>query len=276
MKSMKNWLVKLYQPEAESVKWRFLFSFLGVESTPLRNEKELIRSLIDDPTGLVVIDHNLLGEAFSTIESFCSQWLERGGGIALTGQTTGLWLISSAFLARVTDISSRDPFTINHLLQLYLPNYSRQHPRLGTRLPGLYARINGSCQICEVINLSPGGAFIRTTESLPLYGEEVQLNLPLIGLHKEIEINGHVVSQLLPNEANNFVQGIGVRFIGDENAPVFEELNNYVKYVIANDATLELQVSPFLDCKSKKIGHDVKVLATRSPLGRERRLVANC
>lgn len=272
MRSSRNWLVKLYQPEADSVKWRFLFDFLGVASTPLRKEKELVQSLLCDEPGLVVIDRNLLGEAFVTIEASCTTWLARGGGMALTGHA-GLWPLPAAFLAQVPDISERDPFMINALLHRFVPTYSRLHPRLGTRLPGLYTRSSGHCQICEIMNLSPGGAFIRTSETLPVFGEELQLNVPLIGMNKEIELSSRVVSQFFPSEENNYAQGVGVKFITEESSPLFVELNNYVRYVLANDEALVPQISPFVDERSKKIGHDVKALP--SQVGRERRLVAN-
>lgn len=274
MRSAKNWLVKLYQPEADSVKWRFLFDFLGVASTPLCKEKELVQSLLCDEPGLVVIDRNLLGEAFATIETSCTTWLARGGGLALTGHA-GLWPIPAAFLAQVPDISERDPFIINALLHRFVPTYSRLHPRLGTRLPGLYTRLSGHCQICEIMNLSPGGAFIRTTETLPVFGEELQIIVPLIGMNKEIELIGCVVSQFFPNEENNYSQGVGVKFSAED--PVFVELKNYVRYVLANDVTLVPQISPYIDDRSKKIGHDVKALPTRTgtEAGRERRLIAN-
>lgn len=274
MKFPKNWLVKLYQPEAESVKWRFLFNFLGVESAPLRNEKELTQSLLNDEVGLVIFDHILLGEVFPALEPSCLQWVARGGGIALTGQS-GCCQLPASFLAMVTDISERDPFTINALLQRFVPTYSRQHPRLGTRLPGLYTRVTGDCQICEIINLSPGGAFVRTAESLPSTGEDLRITVPLFGLRKELELNGRVVSQILPNEANNFAQGFGVKFIAEENSPVFVELNSYVRYVLANDAALDPQIPSFSGSRSKKIGHDIKSLPLRSAKGQERTLATN-
>lgn len=275
MKSSNKWTIKLYQPDFESVNWRFLFNFIGVESSPLRSEKKLLQSLLSDQAGLVVFDHNLLGEAFSALEPACSQWIERGGGIALTGQA-GQWPIPDPFLAKVTDISERDPFTINALLQRFVPTYSRQHPRLGNRLPGLYTRSAGNCQICEIMNLNPGGAFIRTTEALPASGEEIQVNIPLIGLHKEIELNGRVVSQLFPSEANNFSQGIGITFIGEKNPLVFAELNNYVRYVLAHDETLDPQFIPVSGNKSKKIGHNVKSLSVKTEKRQMRPRTANC
>lgn len=247
MKSPTRWQVKLYQPEADSVKWRFLLRFLGVESTLLRNEKELRQSLLHDQPGLIIFDRALLGEAFSAIESNCMQWMERDGGIALTGHA-GRWPIAASFLARVTDISERDPFTINALLQRFVPTYSRQHPRLETRLPGLYERAAGNSQICQIMNLSPGGAFIRTTETLPLHGEELRVNVPLLGLHKEIELSSRVVRQVLPNEVNNYAQGVGVSFITGENV----ELDNYVRHVLAHDEAFDLQGTPSCDSRSRR------------------------
>lgn len=260
MKSAKNWLVKLYQPETESVKWRFLLNSLGIESLPLQNEKELALALLHDQPGLIIFDRPLLGELFTAIEASCNQWLERGGGIALTGHA-GLWPLPDAFHAKVVDISERDPFIINAVLQRFVSTYSRQHPRLEMRLPGLYTGTAGHCQICEIMNLSPGGAFIRTTETLPLTGEELQVNVPLIGLHKEIELTSRVVRQILPNEVNNYAQGIGVSFIAEEGSPVFVELNNYVRYVIANDEVLDPHVTtPFSSCSTRGQGRTVQSL----------------
>lgn len=251
MNSPTRWQVKLYQSETDSVKWQFLLRFLGVESTLLRNEKELLQTLLHEQPGLIIFDRVLLAKAFSILESHCTQWLERAGGIALTGHI-GPSPLPAAFLARVTDISERDPYKINTLLQRYVPTYSRQHPRLGTRLPGLYTRSNGVCQICEILNLSPGGAFIRTTENLPSPGEELRVTVPLFGLQKELELTSRVVSQFLPSEANNYVQGIGVRFMVGEDSPVFVDLNNYMRYVLANDETLDPQVSPSFDSRARR------------------------
>lgn len=269
MKSAKNWLVKLYQPEADSVKWRFLLNFLGVESTPLQDENKLTQALLHDQAGLVIFDVALLGEVFTAIEANCLHWMERGGGIALTGHA-GLWPIPEHFLARVTDISERDPFIINALLQRFVSNYSRHQPRLETRLPCLYARSSGATQICEIMNLSPGGAFIRTTETLPLSGEELRVNVPLIGMHKEIELSSRVVRQVLPSETNNYAQGIGIRFIAEENSAAFLELNNYVRYVVAHDEALDPQVTPFSGCRSRRNDHVLKSLPAPSVRGHER------
>lgn len=269
MKSPINWMVKLYQPEADSVKWRFLFSFLGVESSPLKTEKELIDVLQHDPPGLIVFDRRLLGEAFKAIEPFCDQWLERGGGIALTG-TAGLWPLPDYFLNKLTDISERDPFTINDLLQRYIKTYSRQHPRLNTRLPGLYSRITGNSQICEIMNLSPRGAFIRTTETLPSVGEQLLINVSLIGLRKEIEVSGCVVCQILPNETNNYAQGIGISFPA-EPTPAFNELNKYMRYVLTHDEDFDPQVISFAKYRlTQKDSAEVKSVSCRPEKGHER------
>lgn len=251
MKSPSKWHVKLYQPEVDSVKWLFLLRFLGVESTPLKGEKELTQALLHDQPGLIIFDRALLVESFSSIESYCNRWMERGGGIALTGHAE-LWPIAAPFLARVTDISERDPFTINALLQRFVPTYSRRHPRLETRLPGLYERTVGHSQICEILSLSPGGAFIRTTEALPLQGEELRVNVPLLGLRKEIELSSRVVSQILPNEVNNYAQGVGVSFVAEEDSPAFIELVNYVRHVLAHDEAFDLQVAPPCDSRSRR------------------------
>lgn len=268
MNSSWKWQIKLYQNEIESVKWRTLFNFLGVDSTLLRNEKELVNSLLNDPVGLIVFDRGLLGRAYSSLAGYCTQWIERGGGIALTGSDEESPIPPSA-LGTMHDISERDPFQINDLLQRFLPTYSRLHPRLGTRLPGLYSRPSGGSQICEIMNLSPGGAFIRTTEVLPRSGEDLCVNVPLIGLRKELEITSCVVSQVLPVVDNNYIQGIGVKFKSEGNDLAFVDLKNYVRFVIANDEKLYPQITPFSGCRSKG-GHDAKFTSAKHDKGRER------
>jgi Tfp pilus assembly protein PilZ len=263
MESAKKCLVKLYQPDADSVKWRFLLNFLGVEATPLQDEKALIQTLLYDPAGLVIFDAALLGEAFAALGANCFHWLERGGGIALTGHA-GLWPIPEPFHSRVTDISERDPFIINDLLRRFVPTYSRHQPRLETRLPCLYARGSGASQICEIVNLSPAGAFIRTTETLPLSGEELRVSVPLIGMHKEIELSSRVVRQVLPSETNNYAQGIVVSFIPEENSSAILELKNYARYVLAHDEALDPQITTFSGCRSREKGSVLKSLPAQS------------
>lgn len=274
MKSPTPWRVNLYQPDSESAIWRLLLRVLGVEATLIRDENGLSEALLQSDPGLFIFDRALLGEAFPVLGTSCFRWLDQGGGVALTG-TEGLWPIPANFLSRAIDIADRDPFAINILMQNFVSSYSRLYPRLETRLPGLYARGAGKVQICEIMNLSPGGAFIRTTEALPASGEELQLCVPLIGLRKEIEISSRVVRQVLPNELNNYSQGIGVRFIADKNSSAFTELNNYVRYVIAHDDALLPRINPFFACRSKRDESNGSSSQKSISKGRERTLMTN-
>lgn len=245
METVTNWLVQLYQPDTESAKWRLILRCLGVEATPVRDEVRLSNLLLEGDPGLVIIDRNLLGESFATLGSACSWWIERGGGIALSGKS-GLWPLPQTFLETVTDISERDPFVINALLKQYLSGYSRNHPRLEIRLPGLFALGQGSgSQICEIMNLSPGGAFIRTIHALPEHGAELLVSIPLMGMRKEVELAGSVIRHVTPCEENNFLQGIGISFDAKKVEPILADLNGYVRYVIASDEALSPQITPF-------------------------------
>lgn len=268
MKFSSNWLVRLYQPEAESAKWRFLLRFLGIETVVLRDEKELEEVLVHGPKGLLIFDRSLLTDIFPRVEQLCMKWFEHGGGIAVTGEV-GIQTLPLSFLTNITDISERDPFTINSLLQQFVPTYSRQHPRLATRLPGLYSRSSEKSKMCEIVNLSPGGAFIRTTEALPLSGELVEITVPLIGLRKEIELRGRVINLVLPTEQNNYLQGIGVRFVAEEDSIHITELNDYMRYVLTHDEVFDRNNSTH---SGTQICKGIKKSASRSVKGRDRTL----
>lgn len=250
MKSKISWSVKLYQPEVDSAKWRLFLRFLGVESTLLQDQGALIHVLLTDAPGLIILDYAFFTDVFAVNASIYSSWMERGGGIALTG-CDAQRMVPELFLTRITAISERDPYTLNSLLQRFIPTYSRQFLRMETRLPGLYARAAGDSQICEILNLSPGGAFIRTTESLPGSGEEVWVNVPLLGLHKEVELRSRVVNQILPNEGNNYTQGISVSFVREENSSALNDLNDYAQYVLAHDKALDPQIPSFSNCHKR-------------------------
>lgn len=270
MNFANNWNVQLYQPDAESAKWRLILRFLGVESTPIREEQRIATLLLEGEPGLVIFDRQLLGESFATLGTACEWWIKRGGGIALSGTSSGLWPIPESFLNAVTDISERDPFAINDLLQRFVSSYSRNHPRLETRLPALYAQGEGTSHICEIMNLSPGGAFIRTTQNLPAHDCELLVNVPLMGMHKELELVGRVVRHVTPHEQNNYIQGIGIQFVAPESAQCLTELNNYLRYMVANDEAIAPQVTPFSGYRGAR--DEIASASLQQGKGRERKL----
>lgn len=104
-----------------------------------------------------------------------------------------------------------DPHLLHQLLRDRVKNYSRLHVRIETTLPGLFARDQES-QFCEITNLSAGGAFIKTCFPLGTGGADFRLYIPLLGMKRELELVSEVVFQVLPNEANNYQQGAGIRF----------------------------------------------------------------
>lgn len=115
---------------------------------------------------------------------------------------------------------------LQQLLQRRVANYSRQHPRVETNLPGLYASGDYS-QFCEIVNLSAGGAYIKLGSPLAPGLEEVRLYIPLLGMKKELELLSEVVFQTRPSEENNYQQGAGIRFrIEDEETA--RQLEDYL------------------------------------------------
>jgi hypothetical protein len=116
--------------------------------------------------------------------------------------------------------------SLQQLLRRRVESYSRQHPRVDTNLPGLYASGNNS-QFCEILNLSAGGAYIKLGSPLAQGLEEVKLFIPLLGMKKELELLSEVVFQTKPSEENNYQQGAGIRF-RIEDVETARQLEDYL------------------------------------------------
>lgn len=229
------WYVQTWQPEDERAKWRAIFRRLGVDTLLLADEQRTADLLCHGPAGLAVLDRQLLAAARDRLLAACEWWIDRGGGIALTGAATDL-VLPARLQETMTDISGRDPILINALLQQHLPAYTRRQPRLETRLPGIYS-LDGATHICEITSIGPGGAFLRTAMRLPVFGSVLRLIIPLLGLRREIEVEAEVVRQVTPSDLNNFQQGIGVAFRCEQALP-FSLLAEYLQTILNSDSDL--------------------------------------
>lgn len=121
--------------------------------------------------------------------------------------------------------SGFDLLALHEVLRICIKDYSRRHLRLTTRLPGVISRAEG-CQICEIVNLSAGGAFVKTGTQLSVNGE-VTLHVPLLGMKRELELGSQVVFRVVPSEQNNYQQGVGLRF-ADADELIAGELQSYL------------------------------------------------
>jgi Tfp pilus assembly protein PilZ len=68
------------------------------------------------------------------------------------------------------------------------------------------------CQLTEVLSLSVQGLFVKTGFRLEK-GEQIKVFFPLMGMKKELEIDGQVLYRVHPDPENNYLQGLGIEFI---------------------------------------------------------------
>lgn len=108
-----------------------------------------------------------------------------------------------------------DIFDLFALVQKYLEKYPRKNLRLAVRLPGLI-RSGSASHLAEVLSLSREGLFIKSGFLLEK-GAEVIINLPLLGMKKELELVGTVLYRVHPGPENNYLQGLGVGFEPSRN-----------------------------------------------------------
>ena len=103
-----------------------------------------------------------------------------------------------------------DVFKLFEFTQKNLEKIPRRNIRLNVQLPSMYYHGESPC-IAEVVSLSTEGLFIRTGSRIEGL-EQVQIILPLLGMHKEIEVEGRIVYRVEPHPDNNYLQGMGIEF----------------------------------------------------------------
>lgn len=205
---VKKPAVLLYLHTTGDVRISQAMQLLGFRVEVCTCEKELLVGLRSSSGfDLLILDGRNLSALHSDTRKAISHWTAVGGVVTLTG-TEGLGAVEFPF--EVLD-DPLEPLALHELSRRHLRNYSRNHPRIDTRLPGLYV-VKDQFHFCEILNLGPGGAFVKTGGTLPATADLVEIHVPLLGMHKELELACRVVYQVLPAEHNNYLQGIGVSF----------------------------------------------------------------
>jgi Tfp pilus assembly protein PilZ len=104
--------------------------------------------------------------------------------------------------------------------QRHLEKHPRRNLRLAVRLPGLICT-GESSQLAEILSLSTHGLFIRSAARLTT-GDPLRVVFPLMGMKKELELDGEVLYRIEPTAGNGYVQGIAVGFtaLGEETRRV--------------------------------------------------------
>jgi Tfp pilus assembly protein PilZ len=103
-----------------------------------------------------------------------------------------------------------DLFTLFERVQKHLEKYPRKNIRLPIKLPGMLCQ-GKTCHLAEVLSLSTNGLFIKTGFRLK-QGERFHIVFPLLGMKKEVDLEGTVIYCVHPDPENNFLQGVGVEF----------------------------------------------------------------
>jgi Tfp pilus assembly protein PilZ len=105
-----------------------------------------------------------------------------------------------------------DLFAFFELAQKYLEKYPRKNLRLESKLPGMICT-GGTSAFSEVLSLSAEGLFIKTGSRLE-EGESLRVIFPLVGMKKELEVEAQVLYRVHPGPENNYLQGVGIQFVG--------------------------------------------------------------
>ena len=104
-----------------------------------------------------------------------------------------------------------DIFALFAFIQSRIEKHPRRNLRLRLHLPGMYSTRAEDFVLADVLSLSMNGLFFRSPLRLAC-GTRVSAIFPLLGLGKELEVEGSVLYVIEPTPQNNYVQGFGLSF----------------------------------------------------------------
>ncbi len=115
-----------------------------------------------------------------------------------------------------------DLFALFEIVQKHLEKFPRKNLRLTVKLPSLFSSGESSC-LAEVMSISTRGMFVKTGIRMG-NRDPVRVVLPLLGMKKELEIDGKVLYCVLPGPENNYLQGVGIEFseLGEDTQAALE------------------------------------------------------
>jgi len=114
-------------------------------------------------------------------------------------------------------------FSLFEHVQRHTERFPRKNLRLTVRLPGMFCKDGQTC-LADVLSLSIKGLMIKTSLRMEK-GDALTVCIPLIGMNKELEIEGRVLYPVHPTPENNYRQGVGVEFVNlnEEDSRYLEE-----------------------------------------------------
>lgn len=262
--------VHLFQPDSEGDQWRKMLLRLGFEPKVHAGVDSLFALCQRRKSEVLLADRSLLSAVWTAaLERALCLWTTQVGTVALTGPAVALNLPFA-----VEDLGETcDPLVLNDVFLRCLPDYSRQYPRMETRLPGLLWLAKDS-YCCDILSIGRGGAFLKTGVTLPPLGTQILLHVALLGMRKELEFKADVVRHVIPCECNNYLQGFGVRF-ADADGDRLEDLCNYLKNKAMEELTPPGQIDYSLDAVGSMVttGH-ASIAVTVDSCKRKRRVTA--
>lgn len=182
---------------------------------------EQLEALIaESPPHLLIVGTCLLREDRSALrEKIIGQVRDRGCPLIILRDTGSPVSVGVEHEALEVPL---DIFALFALIQRHVEKVPRQNLRLALRLPGMLCR-DGACQLTEVMSLSRQGLFIKTGFRLEK-GDELRVLFPLVGMKKELEVDGRVLYRIQPDPENNYLQGVGIAFthLNAENREALE------------------------------------------------------
>jgi len=104
-----------------------------------------------------------------------------------------------------------DIFSLFSLVQKHLEHHPRRNLRLAIQLPGMLCA-GETCHLAEVLSLSTNGLFVKAGFR-PAANTPLRVIIPLLGMKRELELNGRILYRVEPGSDNNYFQGIGIEFV---------------------------------------------------------------
>ena len=139
-----------------------------------------------------------------------------------------------------------------HLVDLHayflqnLNSYSRKNFRLEVKLPSLLSHEHSS-QHSSVSCLGTGGAFVKTGHPTPKEGQLLQITIPLLGHHAELDFCGRVLYSVSPCLENNYIQGVGIRFEKPDKSSL-KVINDYLTSSLREDPSIKCTIEKAAQC----------------------------
>lgn len=170
--------------------------------------QQVLDFLQETAPDLLVIDRRMLADPASPLAAAVSAAVAGGAPLIVLDGAEGA---PCTELPHETLDVPLDVFALFAIIQRHVEKQPRQNLRLAVKLPGMFCNGKG-CQLGEVLSLSAHGLFIKTGARLR-DRDALRVTFPLMGMKRELEIDGRVCYLVEPGPENNYLQGAGIEFL---------------------------------------------------------------